>query len=339
MNVASALPQLPVGFKAFPSLDNTYQKSWIARVEKLGFHNEPYMVTEKLHGANFSFHIRESSVALEGVGLVPTIDIQCASRTAIIEEGEKFFNFRPVLEKYRAGLESLFTELSSTCGISSISVYGELFGGRIGNGIGMCYPLEQDFAAFDILIDGHPLAKLAAFQFLKAHGIQTVPLIGVYPNLYAALEVDPAFTSFFIRPDFNGLDEHTEAEGVVIEPVTPHWYDAEQRVYFKHKTKRFLEKGGNKVKKPKETLPPELEGVLLQSFDYITQPRFESVASKIGEVTIKDIGKLIGLMTQDILVDMQKDEVEIPDSKVFMKLLQGQVMSFLRPILLSIEGV
>lgn len=337
MNVALALPQLPVGFTAFPSLENTYRQNLIGRVEQLGYHDEMWVVTEKIHGANFSFHLCESSVALEGVGLVPVVDIKCARRTDMLAEGEKFYNYRPVLDKYRAGLESLFTALQAQANITTLAVYGELFGGNVASG--MCYPLEQDFAAFDILADGQPLNKLVAFEYLKLHGINVVPVIGVYPNIHAALAVNPAFTSTLKRADFDGAEDHCEAEGVVIEPVTPRWYDAEKRIYFKQKTPRFLESGGNKVQKPKETLPPELEEVLLQSFGYITKPRFESVASKVGEVTIKDIGKLTGLMTQDILVDMQKDEVEIPDSKVFMKLLQGQVTSFLRPILLGIEGV
>ena len=88
------------------------------------------------------------------------------------------------------------------------------------------------------------------------------------------------------------------------------------------------------VQKPKEELPSELEGILLQSFEYITKPRFEAVVSKIGEVNIKDIGKVMGLMTKDILEDMAKDELETPENKKFMKLLQTQVQTFIRPILL-----
>ena len=55
-----------------------------------------------------------------------------------------------------------------------------------------------------------------------------------------------------------------------------------------------------------ENLPKELEGVLTQAFEYITEPRYSAVTSKIGEVTIKDIGKVMGFMTKDILEDFRR---------------------------------
>ena len=56
---------------------------------------------------------------------------------------------------------------------------------------------------------------------------------------------------------------------------------------------------------------------------------------QIGEVTIKDIGKVMGFMTKDILEDMEKDSLIIPENKKFMKLLQQEVQNFIRPILLQ----
>lgn len=310
-------------FTSFPSLDNTYQEKLIHQVELLGLHTKPYMVTEKLHGANFSFWVS----MLDN----NEVNIQCARRTDFIEDGEKFFNFRPVLEKYRNRLVQLHGLLKG-----DFILYGELFGGNVA--AGMCYPLDQDFAGFDIVMQklNAPLDKLDMRYMLDAVGIPAVPFIGVYPTLSEALAVNESFTSKLIREGFDGSEAHMEAEGIVIEPITPEFFNSGSRIYFKKKTTRFLEKGGNKIPKPKEALPPELESILLQSFEYITKPRFEAVASKIGEVSIKDIGKLTGLLTQDILTDMQKDELEVPDNKQFMKLLQGQVQNFIRPVLLSL---
>ena len=75
--------------------------------------------------------------------------------------------------------------------------------------------------------------------------------------------------------------------------------------------------------------------MLTQAFEYITEPRYSAVTSKIGEVTIKDIGKVMGFMTKDILEDMEKDSLIIPENKKFMKLLQQEVQNFIRPILLQ----
>jgi len=310
-------------FKKFPSLENTYQTKPIQIAEELGLDKQQYIVTEKVHGANFSFHISMDSNL--------NVDIKCAKRSGWVEDGEKFFNYKSVLEKYRNRLENIFDAISADC--EELVIFGELYGGNIQSG--MCYQEDQDFIAFDMKIDGVPVDKLAMFNVLQDRKIPCVPLLGKFDTLQEALNFNESFDSLLMRDGFSGEEKHKEAEGVVIEPVTPSWFPNGSRIYFKKKTKRFLEKGGNKIKKEPETLPKELESILLTSFEYINESRFQSVCSKIGEVTIKDIGKVMGLMTQDILLDMQKDEIEIPENKKFMKLLQTEVQTFIRPILLQ----
>lgn len=319
-------------FTKFPSLENTYHQKEIDKIQSMMI-KEKWVVTQKVHGANFSFWLTEEHLSVEGIGLCSTINIKCAKRSGWVEEDEKFFNYRPVVEKYRDSLERLYYHLSSTHGYNEVVVYGELFGGNIQSG--MCYPEQQDFIAFDLKCDGIARTKTTSFNILNGFNIPTTPIIGVYDSLENALIVNESFASLLMREGFSGDDKHKEAEGVVIEPNNPVFEPNGSRIYLKKKTKRFLEKGGNKIQKPKEELPSELEGILLQSFEYITKPRFEAVVSKIGEVNIKDIGKVMGLMTKDILEDMVKDELETPENKKFMKLLQTQVQTFIRPILLE----
>ena len=307
-------------FKKFPSLENTYQVKPIQIAEELGFDKDQYIVTEKVHGANFSFWMTEEHLSVEGIGLCSTVVIKCAKRSGWIE-------------KYRDSLERLYYHLSGTHACNEVVVFGELYGGNIQSG--MCYKDDQDFIAFDMKIDGVPVDKLAVFNDLKTYEIPCVPLLGKFETLQEALNFNESFDSLLMRKGFNGEDKHKEAEGVVIEPVIPKWFPNGSRVYFKKKTKRFLEKGGNKIHKPVENLPKELEGVLTQAFEYITEPRYSAVTSKIGEVTIKDIGKVMGFMTKDILEDMEKDSLIIPENKKFMKLLQQEVQNFIRPILLQ----
>lgn len=310
-------------FKKFPSLENTYQTKPIQIAEELGLDKQQYIVTEKVHGANFSFHISMDSNLY--------VEIKCAKRSGWIEDDEKFFNYKPVLEKYRNRLENIFDAMSDDR--EELVIFGELYGGNIQSG--MCYKDDQDFIAFDMKMDGAPVDKLSMFNDLKTYEIPCVPLLGKFDTLQEALNFNESFDSLLMREGFNGEEKHKEAEGVVIEPIAPSWFPNGSRVYFKKKTKRFLEKGGNKIKKAPETLPKELESILTTSFEYINESRFQSVCSKIGEVTIKDIGKVMGLMTQDILLDMQKDEIGIPENKKFMKLLQTEVQAFIRPILLQ----
>lgn len=321
-------------FTKFPSLENTYRQKEIDKIQSMMI-KDKWVVTEKVHGANFSFWVTKDD---DGV-----INIKCAKRSGWIEEDEKFFNYRPVLEKYKDSLEGLCKHLNTTHGYKEVVVYGELFGGNIQSG--MCYPEDQDFIAFDLKCDGVARTKTPSFYVLNGFNIPTTPIIGFFDTLEEALEVNESFDSLLMREGFNGDDKHKEAEGVVIEPNTPVYEPNGSRVYLKKKTKRFLEKSGKPTIKHKQvtTLSPVVEEVLGRSTPYICENRFNAVVSKIGEVTIKDIGKVMGLMTQDIIVDMEKDlDIVLdhilenkPDKQSYMKNLQKHVQDFIKPILLS----
>ena len=141
------------------------------------------------------------------------------------------------------------------------------------------------------------------------------------------------------------VTENPQAEGVVIEPVTPRYLPSGERVYIKKKTKRFLEKGKNKIEKPKVSLNEALSKLLELALEYINENRFNAVVSKEGNVNIKMIGKLAGLMTQDILVDIVKDGIiddingvaDANEVKKFKQTLQGEVIRLIRPLLLKLD--
>ena len=323
-------------FTKFPSLENTYRQKEIDKIVMMEI-KDKWVVTEKVHGANFSFWVYKNVETKE-------IDIKCAKRSGWIEEDEKFFNYKSVLEKYRPMLEKLRGDV-----LDNFVIYGELFGGNIQSG--MCYSLEQDFVAFDmrwINEDGSlglPLDKLTMLTLKDDYNLPVTPLIGVYDTFEEALAIEESFTSKLIRQDFDGAEEHKETEGIVIEPNNAVYEPNGSRVYLKKKTKRFLEKGGKpniKHKVPmllQESVQLKLDEALL----FLNNNRFDSVVSKIGEVSIKDIGKVMGLLTQDIVVDMEKDLEQSVDlwfetkgeKQLFMKNLQKVVQDFVKPILLS----
>lgn len=324
-------------FTKFPSLENTYRQKEIDKILVMNI-KDKWIVTEKVHGANFSFWVYKDSDSGK-------VDIKCAKRSGWIEEGEKFFDYKSVLEKYRPMLENLRNDV-----LDDFVIYGELYGGNIQNG--MCYDLEQDFVAFDMRWINEdeslslPLSKLTTLTLENDFKIPVVPLVGIYNSFEEALAVEESFTSKLIRADFDGAEKHKEAEGVVIEPNAAVYEPNGSRVYLKKKTNRFLEKGGKsniKHKSPvvlQESVKVKLEEALV----FLNRNRFDSVVSKIGEVSIKDIGKVMGLLTQDILVDMEKDLEQPVDSwfetkgekQLFMKNLQKTVQDFVKPILLSL---
>ena len=326
-----------VKFKKFSSLENSYRDNFISKIREQGYENEEYIITEKLHGASYSF-----TVVIENelpVSVIP------AKRSGYINSDEKFYNHRPVYEKYVHKVSNLASCLLKDNNVSNgiVTVYGELYGGNIQGG--MAYPLEQDFAGFDITVDGTPIDKRKAFSLVNEYEIPTVPVLGYAKNLSEALECNESFTTNKLRDGFDTENPQAEAEGIVIEPVTPRHLPSGERVYLKKKTKRFLEKGKNKIEKPKVSLNEALSKLLETALEYINENRFNAVVSKEGGVNIKAIGKIAGLMTQDIIVDLIKDENienleslgEVSEVKKFKQALHGEVISFIRPLLLKLD--
>lgn len=324
-------------FKKFNSLENSYRENFIHRIREQGYENEQYIVTEKLHGANYSF-----TVVIENYLPISVIP---AKRSGFIAEDENFYNHRPVYEKYvhNIGLLAQSLAVEKNLEMCVVQVFGELYGGSIQGG--MAYPLEQDFAGFDITVNGVPINKQSALLKMMENGIPTVPVLGYTDSLSEALEYNESFTTKRLREGFDLNNPQSEAEGVVIEPVEPKFLPSGERVYLKKKTKRFLERGKNKIEKPKVELNGALSNLLQTSLEYINENRFSAVISKEGIVNIKMIGKIAGLMTQDILVDLNKDGIvnniedlgESAEIKKFKQTLQGEVTNFIRPLLLKFD--
>lgn len=324
-------------FKKFNSLENSYRENFIHKIREQGYEDEGYIITEKLHGANYSF-----TVVVEGGIAVSVIP---AKRSGYINSDEKFYNHRQVYEKYVDKVTKLALSLLKYRSMSDgiVTVYGELYGGNIQGG--MAYPLEQNFAGFDITINGQPINKLTAFSVMCSNNVPTVPVVRFTDTLSEALELNESFVTKRLREDFDIANPQSEAEGIVIEPVNPRYLSTGERVYIKKKTKRFLEKGKNKIKKPEVVLNDLLYKVLEVSLGYINGNRYNSVVSKEGDVNIKMIGKIAGLMTQDIITDLIKDGVfedlkdlgDASEVKKFKQTLQSEVINLIRPILLKIE--
>ena len=272
-------------FKKFNSLENSYRDNFISKIREQGFESEEYIVTEKLHGANYSF-----TVVIENE--LPA-SVAPARRSGYIHSDEKFYNHRPVYEKYVDKVSNLALCLLKDNNMSDgvVTVYGELYGGDIQGG--MAYPLEQDFAGFDITVDGTPVDKRKVFSLMNEYEIPTTPVLGYAKSLSDALEWNESFITKKLRDGFDENNPQSEAEGIVIEPVSPKFLPSGERVYLKKKTKRFLEKGKNKIEKPKVSLNEPLSKLLETSLEYINDNRFNAVVSKEGEVNIKMIGLML----------------------------------------------
>eukprot|EP01064_Diplonema_japonicum_P006590 TRINITY_DN14436_c1_g1_i1.p1 TRINITY_DN14436_c1_g1~~TRINITY_DN14436_c1_g1_i1.p1 ORF type:complete len:347 (+),score=81.60 TRINITY_DN14436_c1_g1_i1:61-1041(+) len=80
--------------------------------------SDHWVVTEKIHGANFSF-------------VASPTEVQCAKRDSIIEDSDDFFGYLTVREKYHQNVQAAFQALSAAHGdVLSAVFFGELYGGR-----------------------------------------------------------------------------------------------------------------------------------------------------------------------------------------------------------------
>lgn len=292
-------------FRKFSSLENTYRQNLIDKTQYEGKDGGLWIATEKLHGANFSFWC-------DGT------EVKVASRSQFVDG--TFYNCQAVINEYSQGVLETFRTFYNEGDI--LVIYGELFGGNIQKEVEYG---EKDFKGFDVTVNGTPLEKLQAFNIIRWAGISTVPVIGT-GTFSECLALSNTFESV-LTPE--GYEGENRSEGLVIEPVEPNWFNNGSRIYFKNKTESFSERQA----KPKQVfeLSEDESSLLNEMLEYNTPQRVSNVISKIGQVTNKDFGKILGLTTQDLLEEYTKDTEKDPKQiaednwKQFLKLLQSEV--------------
>ena len=295
-------------FQKFSSLDNSYRQNLIDKTQYEGKDGGLWIATEKLHGANFSFWC-------DGT------EVKVASRTQFVDG--TFYNCQAVINRYSDKVLSLTKGLAAEG--QTLVIYGELFGGNIQKEVQYG---EKDFRAFDIVLGGVPQQKTKNLvNLLTESGIPFVPVLftGTFKE---CLELSNTFQST-LTPE--GYEGENISEGLVIEPLEPSWFANGSRVYFKNKTESFSEKSRQPKEKQVFELSEEESDLLNELLKYSTEQRVSNVISKIGQVTNRDFGKILGLTVQDILEDFSKDNAYDAKAhaesnwKQFHKLLSAEV--------------
>ena len=113
-----------------------------------------WVVTEKVHGANFSFIYTNKS-------------LQFAKRKDYLKWTDDFFGFQLVVNKLENQIIQLFEQLSKDIKAQKYIIYGELFGGKYPHPrviaepniqaiqTGVYYSPTIEFCAFDIAIEAN----------------------------------------------------------------------------------------------------------------------------------------------------------------------------------------
>lgn len=339
-----------IKFKKYPSIENAYREKFINDIKLRGFADKPYVVTEKVHGANFSIWYNGE-------------DFRCAKRTGFIEKDEVFYNYETVFEEIKNPIKEIWDIIKNSHEKGAfldeapklITIYGEIFGGsyphpdvkqnpnatRLQKGV--FYHPDNKFYAFDISINGKLMGYNIFNMLCEGRLFISRPLI--IDNLENCLKYPNEFQTTI--PGRLGLPEieNNICEGVVISPLEPLFLPNGSRVIIKNKNNKFKEKADaktrNKTKKVKK-YTDEYEGskegkeLYEKLLTYITENRLRNVISKIGKITDKDFGILLKEMRDDIFIDFEKEETKLSDivnlkeEKYIIKKIGNEISKLIR---------
>jgi Rnl2 family RNA ligase len=306
-------------FQKFSSLENTYNQKLIDKVVYEGKNTGRWIVTEKLHGANFSFWCDGS-------------EVKVASRTQFVDG--TFFNCQAVINKHSPHILE-WHKKNLTPG-DSLVVYGELYGANIQKEV--TYG-ERRFSAFDVRINKEVQDKVKAVRISAEMGLEFSPILH-FGTFEECMNVPHEFRSKETPEDFPD-DQENFAEGLVIEPIEPDWFNNGSRIYFKNKTPAFTEKKARVHKTPMPALPDEMRELLESVLEYCSENRVRNVISKIGQVTNKDFGRVGGLLVQDMIEEFEKETGVVLKTvaeshwKQFAGVMSREAIAVARPVILE----
>ena len=302
-------------FKKYSSIENSFSREFMEHVVAEMPQNLEYVVQEKVHGANTSF-------------LCDGETVRFAKRTSILEADEQFYNYPELLERYRERVLRLFSDIKAKYPeVTHISVFGEMFGGLYPHdGVqkerkvsliqyGVCYSPVHEFYGFDIYLftedGGRFLPVDEVNELFEAEGFFYAKTL-FRGTLTECLKQPNAFQSKIA--EWLGLPaiEDNICEGIVIRPIVPMYLKNGSRVLIKSKNERFAEKKSVKKRNKlfAEPVPysEALQALIAEGEAYVTENRLTNVVSHIGEVHFpKDFGKVMGLLSKDVLDDFLKE--------------------------------
>lgn len=334
--------------------------SCFAKYEKMGEDSGPcgaaagrklpnqYVVTEKIHGANFCL------IASRAAG-AESIEVQFANRTHVLgtaDNAEDFFSCRSsgLLRSLKCAAIAVLQKMDST---DAVHIYGELYGGRYPHSqvvqemsqpvqCGVWYAPGLHFQAFDVAVDVAGVRRFLDFavarEACEACGLPfAAPLHeGTLSEcLEYPIEFETTIPSRLRLPEIAAASDGTQnlAEGVVIRPVYEPFLGAvvkesgkvSGRGLFKRKIAAFSEKkyqnnewlagkaGGN-LKGTSADIKRDLVRYEMQAC--VTQQRLDNVLSKTGRVDPRNKAACCHLL--ETLKEDVRDALEEDDHNVFL---------------------
>ena len=290
-------------FQKYPSITNSYSERFLDKIHSCKYtHETKWYVTEKIHGANFSYWSDGQ-------------EVKVASRSQFVDTN--FMKASSAIEKYIDSAKYLSKSLMNEYGnVEHVVIFGELYGNGIQKGIQYG---EKDFIVFDVAIKRNSEDELT---FL------TLPSIEYFAEESGFEIVDPLYIGTLENclkypNDFDSkiLDiKDNICEGVVIKPIQNITFSSGTRVILKNKNDKWSEKQRVKTNNKPKNFTHELQPQILE---YITENRFNNLMSKLGGIeslTSKDFGKVLGMYSSDVIEELIADGLLIESWKKDEKL-------------------
>ncbi|MBO9691247.1 RNA ligase family protein [Chryseobacterium sp.] len=316
-------------FSGYEKMPNSLKKiglneSDLSKMDKL-----KWVVTEKIHGANFSFSYENNT-------------LKYAKRREYLNWKDDFFGFQLVVSKLENSMLALFEYLGAAVLGTRYIVYGELFGGEYPHPeipavenvqaiqTGVYYAPDIRFYAFDLaIVDENGLKYYLDYEtaasYFKQFGIPYVkPLfIGKFNEaLNFNTRIDSPVPKELGLPEL----EQNLIEGVVIKPFD--LKDKEllsDRPVIKLKNPEFDEEE-KFHKAEKWSFVPDiyskaesLSFMIEELRTYVTKNRLESVISKVGALDKNNPVRLSEIkkeFLQDILTDFNENNSNLLEDLV-----------------------
>ncbi len=288
----------------------------------------PWVVTEKIHGANFCF-------VLDGQAIL------CANRKHLLNSTDDFFQFQVILDKLQEKLWQAF-RLTKTSypQMSRACIYGELFGGYYPHPdvqpdlsvqpvqTGVWYSPSLEFCAFDLTIErDDPFLPRVYLDYDQAMSIfQQAGLLYAAPLFIGSYQEALAYPLGFRStiPGLLGLPplpEENKAEGVVIRPlkaITIATNKGQIRPVLKRKIPEFAEdRRFHQAQKWSPQQPTDTQSRLdllkWEVFNLVTENRLHSALSKLGALKSGDRQKarqVFSVFVEDVLEQLELNQAE-----------------------------
>jgi len=333
-------------FKQYNAIENTFDTGFMDVIRLEGLDKQDFVVQEKVHGSNVCFITDGETISF-------------GKRTGFVEEGEKFFMYEVLLERYTPKALALFSIIKKEYpAIESITIFGEMFGGLYPHPDvendrkimciqkGVFYCPQHEFYAFDLYVrtaetgyylsvdEANSFYEQGDFFYAKTLLRGTLEQCLQYPN--DAMSLIPEWLGF---PPI----EDNVCEGVIVRPVKSTYLSNGARVLLKSKNARFAEKKARKKRESKPFVPPTYSELLIELLEiveqYVTENRLNNVVSKIGQISLpKEVGMLMGLFSKDILEDFLKEHsgqyaaIEKIEQKIFNRHVSTMAVNLIKQV-------